>query len=90
MQDILFSNLILKDVTGPISIDLNNRGRSDASVGAAAAAPKGFIRNISFNSIRANVVAEGGQFSDIAFAQNYRPGETRQCIVLNAIGDCLS
>lgn len=22
------------------------------------------------------------------FAQNYRPGETRQCIVLNAIGDC--
>jgi hypothetical protein len=25
----------------------------------------------------------------MSFAQNYRPGETRQCIVLNAIGDAL-
>ena len=46
------------------------------------------MRNIAFNNIRASVVAEGGQFDDIAFSQNYRPGETRQCIVLNAIGDC--
>jgi Glycosyl hydrolases family 28 len=88
VQNILFSNLILKDVTGPISIDLNNRGRNDASAQALPAARKGFMRNISFNNIRADVVAEGGQFDDIAFQQNYRPGETRQCIVLNAIGDC--
>ncbi len=90
VQNLLFSNLVLKDVTGPISIDLNNRGRNDPAAAAATPAPAqtGFIRNISFNNIRASVVAEGGQFDDIAFAQNYRPGETRQCIVLNAIGDC--
>lgn len=88
VQNILFSNLVLKDVTGPISIDLNNRGRNDASAQAQPAAPKGFLRNISFSNIRASVVSEGGQFEDIAFAQNYRPGETRQCIVLNALGDC--
>jgi polygalacturonase len=88
VQNILFSNLVLKDVTGPISIDLNNRGRNDASAQALPAAQKGFMRNIAFNNIRADVVAEGRQFDDIAFSQNYRPGETRQCIVLNAIGDC--
>jgi hypothetical protein len=43
---------------------------------------------VSFTNISASVVSEGRQFEDIAFPQNYRPGETRQCIVLNAIGDC--
>ena len=46
-----------------------------------------FAGNISFQGIRAHVVSEGGQFADMAFPQNYRPGKTRQCIVLNAIGD---
>jgi polygalacturonase len=86
-QNLLFSNLIMHDVTGPISIDLNNRGRGDASQ-AAAPAEKGFLRNISFSNIRASVVSTGRQFEDINFPHNYRPGETRQCIVLNAIGDC--
>jgi hypothetical protein len=85
VQNILFSNLVMQDVTGPISIDLNNRSRRNNA--PAAAGTRGFLRNISFNGIRANVVAEGGQYPDIAFQQNYRPGETRQCIVLNGIGD---
>jgi hypothetical protein len=80
--------LILKDVTGPISIDLNNRGRNDSSQATPPPARTGFMRHIAFSNIRASVVSEGRQFDDIAFAQNYRPGETRQCIVLNAIGDC--
>jgi hypothetical protein len=84
VQNLLFSNLILQDVTGPISINLNNRARQGA---ANAAAPKGFLRNITFRGIRGNVVSEGREFDDIAFKQNYRPGETRQCIVLNGIGD---
>jgi hypothetical protein len=88
VRNISFSNLVLHDVTGPISIDLNNAGRGDSSTPAAGSAPKGFFRNVSFTNIRANVVSEGRQFEDIAFAQNYRPGETRQCIVLNAVGDC--
>ncbi len=83
-QNLLFSNLVLKDVTGPITISLNNRRRTPVE---GDPAPKGFVRNITFQGIRVTVVAEGGQYSDIAFSQNYRPGETRQCIVLNAIGD---
>ncbi len=85
VRNILFSNLVLDDVTGPISIDLNNRSRRPSAPGETP--PKGFLRNIAFQNIRARVVAVGGQFADMAFQQNYRPGETRQCIVLNAIGD---
>jgi polygalacturonase len=87
VQNISFSNLVLHDVTGPISIDLNNAGRGDSSTPAAAGTHNGFFRNVSFTNVRASVVSEGRQFEDIAFTQNYRPGETRQCIVLNAIGD---
>jgi polygalacturonase len=90
VQNLLFSDLVLQDVTGPISIDLNNRGRNpgaNASAAPGEPAQRGFLRNITFQGIRASVVSQGREFDDIAFSQNYRPGETRQCIVLNAIGD---
>lgn len=87
VQNIVFSNLVLHDVTGPISINRSNRLRAGADSGEPP--QKGFIRNISFNGIRASVVSEGRQFPDMAFTQNYRPGETRQCIVLNGIGDAM-
>jgi polygalacturonase len=85
VQNILFSNVVLQDVTGPISINLSNRSRRAG--GGGEPTQRGFLRNIGFNGIRATVVSEGKQFPDIAFKQNYRPGETRQCIVLNGIGD---
>ena len=85
VQNLVFSNLVLQDVTGPISINLNNHARRNAT--PAEAAQRGFVRNIAFQGIRASVVSEGRQFEDMNFPQNYRPGETRQCIVLNAIGD---
>jgi len=84
-QNILFSNLVMQDVTGPVSIDLNNRPPHDG--GAAQPAQKGFVRNIMFSGIRARVLGTGRQFPDIPFHQGYRPGETRQCIVLNCIQD---
>ncbi|MGP8243065.1 MAG: glycoside hydrolase family 28 protein [Bryobacteraceae bacterium] len=87
VRNLLFSNLVLQDVTGPISINRSNRARRNAT--PAQAPQKGFLRNIAFEGIRASVVSEGGQFADIAFPANYRPGETRQCIVLNGIGDAL-
>jgi hypothetical protein len=87
VENILFSNLVMQDVTGPISINLSNRQRG--SNPSEVPAEKGYLRNISFNNIRASVVSEGRQFEDIAFNQGYRPGETRQCIVLNAIGDAV-
>jgi polygalacturonase len=85
VRNLLFSNLVLQDVTGPISIDLGNRPRRNATAGEPP--PRGFVRNIAFRGIRASVVSEGGEFADIAFPPNYRPGENRQCIVLNGTGD---
>src|SRR5215470_18028814 len=83
-ENITFSNLILKNVTGPISIGL------DSSRGGAAGATqpvKGIVRNIAFNGIRATVVAQGRQHEDLPWPQKFRPGETRSCIVVNGVKD---
>lgn len=100
-ENITFSNLIMKNVTGPITVGLNS-GRRPAAAGAAgasgsgnaatAAAPaapgkKGIVRNISFNNIRAEVAAEGQQFPDMHWEQGYRDGERRTCITLNGVGE---
>jgi Glycosyl hydrolases family 28 len=82
-QNILFSNLVMQDVTGPISIDLNNRAPHDG--GAGEPPPKGFVRNIVFNGIRARVLATGRPLPGLPFEIHYRPGETRQCIALNCV-----
>lgn len=81
-ENIMFSNLIMKNVTGPISIGLDSTRRN-----STAAQQKGIVRNIVFNGIRATVVAEGTPHPDQPWPQKFRPGETRQCIVLNAVGD---
>ena len=86
VQNLVFSDLVMNDVTGPITISLNNRRRNIAGQ-PGQPEEKGYLRNISFRGIRGSVVGEGRQYADIAFQQNYRPGETRQCIVLNGIGD---
>jgi hypothetical protein len=85
VQNILFSNLILQDVTGLISIDLAAHARGGDTPTESASG--GFVRHIMFKGIRAHVVAEGQQFPDMPFKSGYRPGETRQCIVLNCVGD---
>jgi hypothetical protein len=85
VQNLMFSGLVMNDVTGPISINLSDRARRNAAAGTEPA-QKGYLRKIGFHNIRASVVSQGRQFADIAFQQNYRPGETRQCIVLNGIG----
>ena len=86
VQNILFSNLVLHDVTGPVSIDLAAHSRG-GDTPAPEGPAKGFVRNVMFQNIRAYVVSEGRQFPDMPFHQGYRPGETRQCIVLNCVGD---
>jgi hypothetical protein len=73
-RNLVFSNLVMDDVTGPIGIHISGQSQ---------------VRDIRFHNIRATVVGEGRQYEDMAFAQNYRPGETRQCIVLNALGDAV-
>lgn len=87
-ENITFSNLIMQNVTGPITVGLHSARRTPA-VGAAGTAtplPNGIVRNISFNHIRAHVVAEGRQFADMHWEQGYRDGERRTCITLNGAG----
>ena len=81
IENASFSNLIFKNVTGPISIGLDST-RRNANVPPA----KGYVRNVQFHGIQATVASLGQQYSDMGFRQNYRPGETRSCIVLNGVG----
>ena len=82
-ENISFSNLIMKNVTGPITIGLDSARRDSSSLPSV----KGIVRNISFNGIRGFVVAEGKQHPDLPWPQKFRPGETRQCIVVNGVGE---
>jgi polygalacturonase len=88
MQNVSFSNLMMRDVTGPISIGLSSAGRRSSSQPTTAATapstqPLGVIRNLSFSNIRATVVAVGRQHEDLPFDSAFREGETHTCIVVN-------
>jgi hypothetical protein len=87
-QNILFSNLVFANVTGPISIGLDARPRAGTPAPAATEPPPvpGFVRNIAFHGIRATNTAEGRQYPDMPWEQVYRPGEIRTCIVLSGVG----
>jgi polygalacturonase len=94
-QNILFSNLVMRDVTGPISIGLQS-SRSPSTQQAASRPAlattstsqpaRGVVRNISFNHIRATVVAEGRTHADLPFESVFRDGERRTCITINGAG----
>ncbi|HWA24398.1 MAG TPA: glycosyl hydrolase family 28 protein [Lacunisphaera sp.] len=84
-QNILFSNLVFQNVTGPVSVGCDHRPRPGAAVSDPPPIP-GFVRNLAFRGIRATVVAEGRQFPDMPWEQVYRPGEVRTCFVFNGVG----
>ena len=71
-ENVTFSNIIMKDVTGPISLN--------ASGGAT-------IRNIAFNGIRASVVKEPLTHADMPFPVVINDGERYSCIVINGVGE---
>src|SRR5215813_4026682 len=83
-ENITFANLIMKNVTGPISIGLDS---TRGGAGGTTPPTKGVVRNIAFNGIRATVVAQGRQHEDLPWPQKFRPGETRSCIVVNGVKD---
>jgi polygalacturonase len=95
-ENISFSNLVMKNVTGPISIGLGPRGqrrRPDAETTSATNAPPtqaepaeapGIVRNISFRGIHATVSVPV-PLADVAFISNYNPGEIKSCIALNGV-----
>ena len=83
-ENMIFSNLVLKDVTGPVSIGLSSaRRRNDDAAPAAA----GIVRNIVFSGLRGTVVTEPKKHDDIAFDVHVYPGERKSCIVLNGVGN---
>lgn len=100
-ENILFSNIVMRDVTGPITINCSSRRRSTSgtTTGVAQAttepapdAPstrpgRAIVRNVAFNNIRATVVTDPVRHADIPFDVKPFPGETRQCIVVNGVGD---
>jgi hypothetical protein len=90
-ENISFSNLVMKNVTGPIAMGLGPQSRGAAQSGEDSAAranrPReapGIFRNISFNGIHATVV-NPVPLPDVPFPSAYRPGEYKSCIVLNGV-----
>jgi len=83
-ENMSFSNLIMKDVTGPIYIGASAGRRSGQAPDPSDTRPPGIVRNISFNNIQGNVVAEVKQYPDVPFTSHINKGEERSSIVLTA------
>lgn len=88
-ENISFSNIIMKNVTGPISIGLGPQPLRSSAPGAVPAPdnrPSGIVRNISFSGIHATVVVPFQQ-PDVPFQSGYNPGEIKSCMALNGMND---
>lgn len=85
IENFTFSNIIMRNVTGPIGIGFSGISNNNSAAGKSISRP--FIRNISFNGIRASVVALPVPHPDIHFDLHTWEGEKNSCITLNAMGD---
>ena len=103
-ENISFSNLILKDVTGPIHISIGPRpGRPTVPGGPAVpsinyepstGAEPGDVtpvtlRNISFSNIHGTVTTNPPQLAESKVTSTSNPGERHSCITLNCVGDSI-
>ena len=86
IENLTFSNIIMRNVTGPIGIGFSGPSSNNQN-STTQNASKPFIRNIVFNAIRATVVAKPVDHPDIHFGVTVREGEKNSCITLNAMGD---
>lgn len=86
IENFTFSNIIMKNVTGPIGIGFSGVSNNNTAANTPDAT-KPFIRNIAFNGIRATVVAQPLPHPDIHFELNFKEGEKNSCITLNAMDD---
>jgi polygalacturonase len=84
-ENISFSNIVFKDVTGPISIGL---GPMETPATTTNHQKPGIIRNISFNGLHGTVV-KPVPLRDSEHSSNYNPGEMFSCIVLNGVDNVL-
>lgn len=81
-ENIMFSDIIMKDVTGPISIGLGSKWHANTDEKTTP----GVVRNISFNNLRVTVV-KPVMLRNSEWPSNYNPGEIFSCITLNAFGE---
>jgi hypothetical protein len=89
-ENISFSDLVLDDVTGPISISVGKGQRRSSDAALPAVLPPVIVRNISFSNIQGTVTAHApAQLSEGTLGVGSRPGEIRSAIVLNAIDDAV-
>lgn len=81
-ENISFSNLVLDDVTGPISISVGGRLKApDDQIPVV-------VRNISFTDIRGVVTTDPPkQLSEGTLTVGTRPGEGHSAIVLNNVNE---
>ena len=78
-ENMSFSNLVMSNVTGPISIGIGEQ--RPRAAGAPLPTP-GIVRNISFHGIRATV-AVPTLLPDMPFIDSFNPGEKKSAIILN-------
>ena len=95
-ENIMFSNLVLDEVTGPICISPGPREPRQAGSGPTPvdAAPEQndaspIARNIAFSNIHGTVTTNPPQLPGMPFPSQYRPGELHSCITLNCVGDAI-
>jgi hypothetical protein len=86
-ENMLFSNIVLDDVTGPIHISIGPSQRHTDSSGPGSS--PAVVRNISFSNIHGTVTTDPPPLPDYPFKSDYRPGEGHSCITLNSIGDAV-
>jgi len=88
LENLTFSNIIMRNVTGPIGIGFSGASNKETNTTAPVAPPQPtFVRNLIFNGIRATVVPVPVNHPDIPFDVKVYPGENFSCITLNALGD---
>jgi hypothetical protein len=96
-ENMSFSNLVMRNVTGPVSISMGSWRRPRAANSATGTQtntppaqdddtdPPGICRNISFTGIHA-IVSVPESLADVPFKSGYNPGEIKSCIGLSAVG----
>ncbi len=89
-ENISFSDLVLDDVTGPISISIGKGHPRASDATLPEPPPPVVVRNISFNNIHGSVTTNPPhQLSEGTLGVGSRPGEGHSAIVLNAIDDAV-
>lgn len=95
-ENMSFSNLVLDEVTGPISISIGPRephqpGAGPSPVDAVPDHPgePAVVRNISFSNIHGTVTTSPPPLPGVPVPDFYRPGERHSCITLNCVGDAI-